>query len=50
MLWIVHRLLVTEDDEMEKENPSEEYIRMICGLYDDRYDDREEDSAPGGED
>ena len=49
-MWIVHKLLVTEGDEMEKKNPSEDYIRMICGLYDDRYDDREEDSAPGGED
>ena len=39
-LWIVHRLLVTEGDEMEKKNPSEEYIRMICDLYNDRYDDR----------
>ncbi len=35
---------------MEKKNPSEEYIRMICSLYNDCYDDREEDSAPGGED
>ena len=35
---------------MEKKNPSEDYIRMICSLYNDRYDDREEDSAPGGED
>ena len=34
---------------MENKNPSEEYIRMICALYDDRYDDREEYSAPGGE-
>ena len=43
-------LLVTDGDEMEKKNPSEDYIRMICSLYNDRYDDREEDSAPGGED
>ena len=29
--------------------PSMEYIRWICSLYKDRYDDREEDSRPGGE-
>ena len=35
---------------MIKKNPSEDYIRKICDLYNDRYDDREEDSAPGGDD
>ncbi len=30
-------------------SPSGEFIRMICALYHDRYDDREEDSRPGGE-
>lgn len=31
-----------------KNNPSQEYIKQICDLYGDVYDDREEDSAPGG--
>ncbi len=30
--------------------PSQDYINLICSLYGDRYDDREEDSAPGGAD
>ena len=30
-------------------DPSGEYIRLICSLYNDSYDDREEDSRPGGE-
>ena len=34
----------------EKRDPSSEYIDYICQLYDDVYDDREEDSKPGGED
>ena len=34
----------------EKRNPSKEYIDMICRIYGDKYDDREEDSRPGGED
>ena len=29
-------------------DPSKEYISMICQLYGDVYDDREEDSRPGG--
>ena len=29
-------------------DPSGEYIRLICSLYHDSYDDREEDSRPGG--
>lgn len=33
-----------------KRDPSGEYIKYICDLYNDRYDDREEDSRPGGED
>lgn len=28
--------------------PSQEYIRRICSLYGDVYDDREEDSKPNG--
>ncbi len=31
-----------------KESPSQEYIRMICRLYGNIYDDREEDSKPKG--
>lgn len=31
-----------------KSNPSQEYIKFICDLYGDVYDDREEDSSPGG--
>ena len=31
-------------------NPSAEFIDLICRLYGDSYDDREEDSRPGGED
>lgn len=34
----------------EKKNLSQEYIELICSLYGDVYDDREEDSAPGGAD
>ena len=34
----------------EKKNPSAEFIDQICSLYDDVYDDREEDSSIGGED
>ena len=33
-----------------KKDPSKEYIKMICDLYGDTYDDREEGSAPGGAD
>ena len=29
-------------------NPSKDFINRICQLYGDSYDDREEDSAPGG--
>ena len=34
----------------EKKDPSGDFIRHICDLYGDVYDDREEDSRPGGED
>ena len=34
----------------EKKDPSQEYITQICSLYNDTYDDREEDSSPGGAD
>lgn len=30
-------------------DPERDYIRRICALYNDLYDDREEDSRPGGE-
>ncbi len=31
-------------------NPSRDYINMICSIYGSTYDDRQEDSAPGGVD
>lgn len=34
----------------EKKDPSGEFIKYICDLYGDIYDDREEDSRPGGAD
>ena len=34
----------------EKNNPSADFIEQICALYNDIYDDREEDSSIGGED
>lgn len=34
----------------EKKDPSGDYIKLICSLYGDVYDDREEDSSPGGAD
>lgn len=34
----------------EKRNPSADFIEQICGLYNDIYDDREEDSSIGGDD
>ncbi len=30
-------------------DPERDYIRRICALYNDLYDDRKEDSRPGGE-
>lgn len=35
---------------MKNSDPSAEYVKMICELYGNVYDDREEDSRPGGED
>ncbi len=32
-----------------EQGPGRAFIEMICRLYHDRYDDREEDSRPGGE-
>lgn len=29
-------------------NPTKEFVDQICGIYGDHYDDREEDSRPGG--
>jgi len=34
----------------EKKNPSDDFIEQICSLYNDNYDDREEDSSIGGDD
>lgn len=34
----------------ERKNPSADFINQICNLYDDVYDDREEDSSIGGDD
>lgn len=31
-------------------SPSQEFINFICSVYNDVYDDREEDSSIGGED
>ena len=33
----------------EKKDPGRDFIERICDLYGDTYDDREEDSKPGGE-
>ena len=30
-------------------DPSGEYVKLICSLYHDSYDDRDENSRPGGE-
>lgn len=45
-------LTVNMVDKRRKEKivPSYEFIEKICSLYNDSYDDREEDSSPGGED
>lgn len=34
----------------KRTDPSKDFINLICSLYGDAYDDREEDSKPGGED
>ena len=36
--------------KLKTTTPSQEFINFICALYNDVYDDREEDSKPGGED
>ena len=33
----------------EKKDPGRDFIERICDLYGDTYDDREEDSKPGGD-
>ena len=40
-----------EPDRKRKQEraPGQDFIRRICSLYNDSYDDREEDSRPGGE-
>jgi len=35
---------------MKEDRPSTEYVKMICSLYGGVYDDRVEDSKPGGRD
>ena len=42
--------LKTEGRRREKNDPSYGYVERICELYGDVYDDREEDSCPGGAD
>ena len=39
----------TDGRRKAKKDPSGDYIQLICSLYHDSYDDREEDSRPGGE-
>lgn len=34
----------------QKSDPGQDFIRLICSLYGDIYDDRDEDSRPGGAD
>lgn len=34
----------------DRVDPTAEYVAYICSLYGDTYDDRDEDSRPGGED
>lgn len=36
------------EERDSKKTPSQEYVSMICGLYGDKYDDREEDSKIKG--
>ena len=42
--------MIVDKRRKEKKDPSREYITQICELYGDVYDDREEDSRPGGDD
>lgn len=39
---------MAEDKNLQSVNSSQKYIDLICFLYGDIYDDREEDSRPGG--
>ena len=36
--------------KMRRTSPRQEFINLSCTLYNETYDDREEDSRPGGED
>ena len=40
----------TDGRRKPKRNPGRGFIQQICSLYNDAYDDRKEDSRPGGED
>ena len=42
--------MIVDKRRKEKKDPSREFITQICELYGDVYDDREEDSSPGGAD
>ena len=42
--------MIVDKRRKEKKDPSREFITQICELYGDVYDDREEDSRPGGDD
>ena len=39
----------TDGRRREKKNPSADFIEQICTLYNDIYDDRDEDSSIGGD-
>ena len=39
----------TDGRRKTKKDPSRDFIHLICSLYHDSCDDREEDSRPGGE-
>lgn len=51
-VWMERKILMKENDgwRRKKKNPSKDFIELICSLYGDSYDDREEDSSPGGAD
>ena len=38
----------TKEERWKRNNPSQDYVAMICRLYGDAYDDREEDSKIKG--
>ena len=40
----------TDSRKKTKQDPGSEFIAFVCSLYPDSYDDREEDSRPGGAD